>query len=359
MKKTISIVACVTVLCVALSLGAFAAGSSYTKNLLANYVGVQLVVDGVTVIPKDANGNIVEPFIVDGTTYLPVRAVAEALGREVSWDGTTQTVYINDKEPVTDPVLVGSVGLEYTLTKMGTYIVIGIGTCTDAHVVIPAEYNGAAVTGIGEYAFFRCTALTGITIPESVTGIGDYAFCGCSNLNDMIIPDGVTIINESAFEGCTSMTNITIPGSVTGIGYAAFSDCKSLTDIAIPDSVTDIGPYAFSGCTNLSAITISESVTNIGSGAFRECSSLTGITIPGSITGIGYFTFSGCKSLTNITIPGSVTGIGYSAFYGCQSLTNITYTGTAAQWEAIEKEPDWNGKTGEYTVHCTDGDISK
>ncbi len=75
----------------------FAAGSNYTKQLTANYVGIQLVVDGVSYEPKDANGNVVEPFIVDGTTYLPVRAVAEALGKEVNWDGETKTVYIGAK----------------------------------------------------------------------------------------------------------------------------------------------------------------------------------------------------------------------------------------------------------------------
>ncbi len=77
-----------------LASGSFAAGSSYTKQLTANYVGIQLVVDGTSYVPKDAKGNVVDPFIVDGTTYLPVRAVAEALGKEVNWDGETKTVYI-------------------------------------------------------------------------------------------------------------------------------------------------------------------------------------------------------------------------------------------------------------------------
>jgi len=47
--------------------------------------------------PKDGNGNIVDPFVVDGTTYLPVRAVSEALGKTVTWDGATATVYIGQK----------------------------------------------------------------------------------------------------------------------------------------------------------------------------------------------------------------------------------------------------------------------
>ena len=66
------------------------------KNLEAHYTGISLVVNGVQVTPKDANGKVVDPFIVDGTTYLPVRAVASALGEEVSWEGSTRTVYIGE-----------------------------------------------------------------------------------------------------------------------------------------------------------------------------------------------------------------------------------------------------------------------
>ena len=97
MKRTICRIAVTIICCLAFGAVAFAAGESYTKELIANYVGVQLVVHGTEVTPKDANGSVVEPFIVDGTTYLPVRAVAEALGEEVSWDGTTKTIYIGEK----------------------------------------------------------------------------------------------------------------------------------------------------------------------------------------------------------------------------------------------------------------------
>ncbi|MBR7056830.1 MAG: copper amine oxidase N-terminal domain-containing protein [Oscillospiraceae bacterium] len=66
------------------------------KNLEAHYTGISLVVNGVQVTPKDANGKVVDPFIVDGTTYLPVRAVASALGEDVNWEGSTRTVYIGE-----------------------------------------------------------------------------------------------------------------------------------------------------------------------------------------------------------------------------------------------------------------------
>lgn len=80
---------------VAISATAFA--QNIQKTLNAVYRDIKLVVNGNTTTPKDANGNVVEPFIVDGTTYLPVRAVAEALGQEVSWDGETSTVYIGEQ----------------------------------------------------------------------------------------------------------------------------------------------------------------------------------------------------------------------------------------------------------------------
>lgn len=93
--------------------------------------------------------------------------------------------------------------------------------------------------------------------------------------------------------------------------------------------------------------------------AFAYCSSLTSINIPDSVTSIGANAFSGCRSLTSINIPDGVTSIGEGAFSGCSALTDITFAGTKAQWKAIKKGYDWNYDTGNYTIHCTDGDISK
>lgn len=56
--------------------------------------GIKIYVDGQKINPKDADGNRVEPFIYNGTTYLPVRAVADALGKAVYWDGPNYTVYL-------------------------------------------------------------------------------------------------------------------------------------------------------------------------------------------------------------------------------------------------------------------------
>ncbi|MBP0989699.1 MAG: leucine-rich repeat domain-containing protein [Oscillospiraceae bacterium] len=100
-------------------------------------------------------------------------------------------------------------------------------------------------------------------------------------------------------------------------------------------------------------------VTGIGMWAFSYCSGLTSVTIPDNVTSIGSYAFNGCSGLTSVTIPDSVTSIGYHAFRGCSDLTSITYKGTKAQWNAISKGEYWNYKTGNYTIHCTDGDIPK
>lgn len=81
--------------------------------------------------------------------------------------------------------------------------------------------------------------------------IGDNAFYQCSGLKSLTLPDGITLIGEKAFLRCTGLTNITIPEGVTFIGMSAFIYCRNLTSITIPAGVTTISSFTFEGCTSL------------------------------------------------------------------------------------------------------------
>ena len=262
-----------------------------------------------------------------------------------------------DSDPTPTPGILDKLTYEI---ENGKVTITDCDTSLSGDIVLPSKIEGKPVTSIGNYAFFLCSSLTSITIPDSVTSIGNYAFWDCSSLTSITIPDSVTSIGDSAFYRCRSLTSITIPDSVTSIGNFAFEDCSSLTSITIPDSVTSIGDSAFYRCSSLTSITIPSSVTSIGNFAFKDCSSLTSITIPSSVTSIGSYAFDGCSKLnqinvdtantayssmngvlfdkdktelirypegktdTSYAIPNSVTSIDYDAFYGCSSLTSIT-----------------------------------
>jgi hypothetical protein len=95
---------------------------------------------------------------------------------------------------------------DFTFSREGNGLTITRYKGKAAVVNIPPGIDGIPVTAIGNAAFFDCSSLTGITLPDSVTAIGVGAFAGCS-----------------------SLTSITIPNSVTAIGVYAFDDCDSLS----------------------------------------------------------------------------------------------------------------------------------
>ena len=93
-------------------------------------------------------------------------------------------------------------------------------------VIIPEQVTYSrttySVTSIGYRAFYGCSGLTSVSIPNSVTEIGNYAFDGCSGLTSVTIPNSVTKIGESAFRECSGLTSVTIPNNVTEIGSFTF-----------------------------------------------------------------------------------------------------------------------------------------
>jgi uncharacterized protein (UPF0248 family) len=231
------------------------------------------------------------------------------------------------------------------------------------------------VISIADKAFYNCTRITSVNIPESVSSIGSNAFYGCSGLTSvqitdlakwckirfadyysnplyyakhlnmngseitaLVIPDGVTTIGNYAFFRCTSLTSLTIPNSVTSIGSSAFYSCSGLTFVVIPESVTSIGEDAFYYCVKLSAAYISDLTNwckiwfandhsnplNNALSLFVNGSKITDLIIPDGVDSIRSYAFYGCRGFNSVTIPNSVTSIGRSAFYGCKKVSSIT-----------------------------------
>ena len=364
-----------------------------------------------SIIPTDGSVTSIESYAFNRCAGLTSVTIPNSVTSIGSWafsgcTGLTSIAIPNSVTSIGGLAFSGCTGLTSITVADGNTVYHSAGNClieTASKTLILGCNNSiiptdGSVTSIGWYAFYYCSGLTSITIPDSVTSIGDSAFWGCIGLTSITIPDSVTSIGNSAFGECYKLVEVYNKSSLTitkgsedngyvgyyakeiytapytsklstdANGYILYTDgadkilmgyTGSETELVLPNDVTEIYHVAFYTCTGLTSVTIPNSVTSIGMGAFYNCSGLTSITIPDSVTSIGSYAFQNCTGLTSITIPDSVTSMGDYAFSHCTGLTNINYQGSKVQWNAIRKDYKWNYNTGSYTIHCTDGDISK
>ena len=195
---------------------------------------------------------------------------------------------------------------------------------------------------LGDYAFYGCSSLTAIVIPEGVTHIGEYVFGNCFNIQDIAFPLSLEYIKGYAFANCNKLLEISIlhgdldcnvfanckklkkivlPNGLNEIPL--ISNCTFLEEVIIPEGVSSICDEAFSGCISLTSISCPDSIINIGNGAFKNCTKLEHINLPANLSVINSEVFSGCDKLEQIILPETITNIENSAFKGCHSLHEI------------------------------------
>lgn len=226
--------------------------------------------------------------------------------------------------------------------------------------------NGALT--IGDQAFYACSALQEITLPEGLTEIGSNMFNGCTALKSVVIPSTVEAIGQAAFGGCSALTGVTFTEGTKplvfgkeGTGYASqasavFYGCTSLQTLTLPDRITQIGPYAFAaaaltsvnipknltsinryafnGCASLESVTFPENcaVTQILSNAFDNCSALTEIDLTKAtkLTKLEQYAFRYCRALTSVKLPADLKTIDIGVFTGCSKLASVDFTAATA-----------------------------
>ena len=276
-------------------------------------------------------------------------------GQEIAYVWKNGT-YLSDEANIPEKITYEDV--EYTVMGISENGFSGFTRLTS--VTIPYT-----ITSIANNIFSGCRNLVSIKVDSRNVTYDSREDCNAiieTSTNTLIagcqttvIPNSVTGIGDFAFNRCSGLTSITIPNSVTTIGESAFA-ATGLTAVEIPNSVTSLGVFAFGACNYLASVTIPNSVTSIGDWAFSSCSALTSVIIPDEVKRIGDYTFAWCWDLASVVIPSSVTSIGAYAFEACRLKDVYCYAPQVP--ETIEDKTFLDASIGEATLHVPAGSIN-
>lgn len=157
-------------------------------------------------------------------------------------------------------------------------------------IVVPetVEYHGYTytVTAIGDYAFYECSNLTSVKLPNTILGIGNYAFCYTS-IADIVIPASVESLGDYALARIKGLSKLEIPSNVTRIGVGAFqgedynNSARSLIYIGhgvqtVPDGAVAFYNGSYGRLSDvLNTVYLGSNITYINNAAFGNNAGIT------------------------------------------------------------------------------------
>lgn len=114
----------------------------------------------------------------------------------------------------------------------------------------------------------KVSSIKKVTFNGNITSIGAYAFAGCSNMTMCDLPETVDKIGQYAYYNCTSLEKMRIPDAVTSIQTYTFAGCSALSWVDCGLGIQVIEPFAFTNCTNVRYIVVNGTCTKIKANAF-------------------------------------------------------------------------------------------
>lgn len=225
-----------------------------------------------TLSPGDATARIrwssSDPAVATVTTEGKVTAISKGTA--------TITAAAGDKQ-ATCTVYVTASYAGFEFTQNGNSVALTSYFGTDTEVTVPARYQGKPVTVIAERAFYDCSDVVKIVLPDTIKEIGSYAFGYCTALTDIEIPSCTRVL-DYAFIGCSSLKAVTLPDGVISIGACLFKNCTSLKKVTILSGAVQQNTFAESA--GIEEIILGENVSSVARLAFANCQSLKYLTLP-------------------------------------------------------------------------------
>lgn len=196
-----------------------------------------------------------------------------------------------------------SEGLEFKSNGDGTCTWVGLGTCTDAEIIVPEKNGDDKVVSVGEEVLGRKEGITKVSLPDTVKTLEELAFAYNDDLLEIDFGKGLETIEKSAVAYCDKLQKAILPDGLKKIGRGAFDSDVALTEIIIPESIEVVETGAFNFTENVNKIVIPSTMNEFSTSIFCT-DSLEELEIKGEMK---YFTLRvDTDAAGNVKVNGGV-----------------------------------------------------